>query len=512
MGITLREGLGRALTFEEMDDNFIFTDIRSVARSLNVSETEVIFATDTTTVLDNVLYIYDETAQVIWGVPELDSTGKTIVSVVGDVLTTTGGTGGNTYTLRYIQTDASSFQKIEDKSGWEDSTDLADFKDKYTVAVTPNEYNISGKTLKVWKSPSGIKDSAVAASFSLGDGSEDTTQVSGYNTVAEMADYANRDSVAVFAQNTSKPATLTTTNTTYTSTSVTSADIGSASGLETGMTVEIFTPTHYVSRVDTISGNTITVEAWYLVGGGGSTGTPANGSELDINRFTKVWAHNANVNIPSDGGANSATTMELGIILNKNGTGPDSVVYDAVNLGGAYTPGAGYRAKGGFTNGYEAKTGCTSGFYSDTNTYGFRAVDSVTAGFRSESGDSVGFQSESDVTGFEAINSTGDMFKANVGGTSKFNVDSTGRIDGSFFAFQVVTTTTTLALSSVISVVTTPGVTITLPSAVGSAGKVLIVKNASGGNITVNGVTVATGIGKIYGSDNVSWITLLTGA
>lgn len=76
---------------------------KTVARSLNVLDSQVIYASDAATLLDSVLYIYDSASQKTWAIPLLDSVGKTIVSVVGDTLTTAGGSGSNTYTLEQIK-------------------------------------------------------------------------------------------------------------------------------------------------------------------------------------------------------------------------------------------------------------------------------------------------------------------------------------------------------------------------------------------------------------------------
>ena len=126
-------------------------ELQTIARSLNALDSEVIYSTDTVTSLDNVLYIYDAPTQTTWGVPELDSTGKTIDSVVGDVLTTTGGTGSNTYTL--ITQEKSDLKMTLAKAvastsiALNDSiriTDRADgiFDVVLTSLVTPNTYNI----------------------------------------------------------------------------------------------------------------------------------------------------------------------------------------------------------------------------------------------------------------------------------------------------------------------------------------------------------------------------------
>ena len=69
----------------------------AVARSLNVTNGNVIYSTDTTTVLDNVLYIYDAATQITWGVPSGVGAGEVIVSVVGDILETDGA--GSPYAL-----------------------------------------------------------------------------------------------------------------------------------------------------------------------------------------------------------------------------------------------------------------------------------------------------------------------------------------------------------------------------------------------------------------------------
>ena len=72
-------------------------ELETVARSLNALDSEVIYSTDTVTVLDNVLYIYDPSNQTTWGKPAGIPDGQKI-SVVDTqgVLTTTDL---NTYTL-----------------------------------------------------------------------------------------------------------------------------------------------------------------------------------------------------------------------------------------------------------------------------------------------------------------------------------------------------------------------------------------------------------------------------
>ena len=75
-----------------------YSKLYTVATSLNVSITEVVYATDTATVLDDVLYIYDLDNEVTWGKPSSVGAGEVIVSVVGDQLTT----DVTTYTLKNL--------------------------------------------------------------------------------------------------------------------------------------------------------------------------------------------------------------------------------------------------------------------------------------------------------------------------------------------------------------------------------------------------------------------------
>lgn len=72
--------------------------LQAIARSLNVQDSQVIYSTDTTTLLDDVLYIYDASTQEAWGKPVSVGAGETIVSVSGSDLVTSGGS----YTLDRI--------------------------------------------------------------------------------------------------------------------------------------------------------------------------------------------------------------------------------------------------------------------------------------------------------------------------------------------------------------------------------------------------------------------------
>lgn len=125
-------------------------ELAGIERGLNVPNGSVQYTTYTG-VLDDVKYLYDSTAQVTWGVPALDSAGKTIVSVASGVLTTTGGTGGSSYILETIE--KSDLKLTLDESILSTSialgdsvriTDRADgiFDVVLASTVTPNSFDI----------------------------------------------------------------------------------------------------------------------------------------------------------------------------------------------------------------------------------------------------------------------------------------------------------------------------------------------------------------------------------
>lgn len=78
----------KQLTVSAEHLNLTDTDLQSVARSLNILNSQIIYTTNTTSILDGILNVYDSTAQKSWGMPILDTAGETIQSVVGDLLTT----------------------------------------------------------------------------------------------------------------------------------------------------------------------------------------------------------------------------------------------------------------------------------------------------------------------------------------------------------------------------------------------------------------------------------------
>lgn len=371
------------------------------------------------------------------------------------------------------------------KSGWEDSSALVKSKASSNNTLTEDELNLGNKSIKLWKKASGIKDSAVAASFSLGDETEPKTQVTGVDSPSELASYSNRDCVAVFAQNLSRPARFESSNTVFTSTSVVITNL--PGGLFEGMLIDVNQggSPWYTSRIESISGDTIQVLAWYEVGTS-NQGIPSNGDEVKVDSYTKIWAHNANIEIKTDGEANSGTGFELGLLCQKAGSGANTGGFDVVVLDGE-RPQYGYRARAG------------SGL---SLLYGFMASQNVEIGV-SLKNNSIGLE-------IEDASSTAIVVKKD--GNSRFKIDENGRQSGTYYPVQLASTSTTVSVDSVYTIAISPGITLTAPSASSAgAGKVMYFVNKSGGNITTidQGTSILSdGLTRKILSDGANWLRI----
>ena len=84
-----------ALSADEANGYVSTSELEVIARSLNILDAEVIYATDLVTELDAVSIIFNAATQIIWNKPPEVGAGEVIVSVVGSLLTT----DVTTYTL-----------------------------------------------------------------------------------------------------------------------------------------------------------------------------------------------------------------------------------------------------------------------------------------------------------------------------------------------------------------------------------------------------------------------------
>ena len=291
-----------------------------------------------------------------------------------------------------INTEESIASVIQTTNGFNDIDPvyIAELKALGDIASDSDSVTIARKAIKAWKKPTGIKDSAVAASFGLNNGvSEPGTQVSGFPTIDQIGIQQSRDAVVVFGQVDSAPALLVTSNTTYTTTTIVSPDFAAIwDEIEVGLICDVnFGTAGWVGAVVTSKSgtDTLNIQSWRNIDGvSGLATTPTNGQPLTIDRHNAVWGANFNAIIPAaDSGANQAIGIEVGLSCTKAGTGAISKGFYAVNLGGE-RPEFAYAMTGGWSKGYTSIDANIYGFSSSGDGMGLTVSDSTGNAIQTE--------------------------------------------------------------------------------------------------------------------------------
>jgi hypothetical protein len=384
----------------------------------------------------------------------------------------------------------------------------------------------ASSSIKAWKLTYGTWDQAAVMSVTAGSATEPLTQVLGFSDPSQLSTYGNRDSVALYAANIAPPPLLTTANTTFTSSSVTSADFAAIrTDLQVGMIIDVNSGSTRLSGIVVSSaGNTITVSNWYIVDGSRKTGTPANGSQVKLSPATKVWAANLLMQIPASATAtNSGTGLEIGVGAVKPAVGQGVVAEDLVNVG--LSPVLAMSMARGVANyGYYSQTGKTWAYRSDlareTNFIAYQ--DGSQPGARvnywsypyqgAAAGAKYGFRSTRDQAGFTAENPMVSAYTASVDGNTRFNVNKLGQIDGSYFHYEPINQPDmVLTQQSVYVVNTYSGASVGLPSAstVGAGKVITLVAHAP---CTANAVPLSANQTITWISDGAKWITVNFGS
>jgi hypothetical protein len=236
------------------------------------------------------------------------------------------------------------------------------------AAILSNPDNLNGEVWRIAQRQSdnhhGSTDFACGMAFRNNVTSDSEAEVLGITSPSDLAVYTDRDTVGIYVDNASPPATLDSSSGTYTSKTVTTATIPSSDTVKKfrkGMIIDTkHSPAKWSGIVESwnANGTEFTVTDWYLVGGGGTPSTPTNGTGFIVNAFTKVWAHNANVFLTAAGHANQACGFELGVFNYKGsspspGANPKVWGYDCVNL----TPNrceSAFISRGDFWHGFES--------------------------------------------------------------------------------------------------------------------------------------------------------------
>lgn len=294
------------------------------------------------------------------------------------------------------------------------------------------------KKLKVWRSTYGTFDTAAAASLNASGTAEPVTQVEGLTSPSQLSTYASRDSVALFVQNNAQPPLLSTANTLFTGTTVTSTDFASiSSSAKTGMIIDVQGSPVISGIITAINGNIYTVSGWYKVDGSGNTQTPTAGSTAVVNPATSVWALNTLTSIAPGSYATKAVGAEYDLSLTKSGVGAASLGLSVVNTPGSTETGyAAVNTTGNWARGFVANQNGASSQMS----YGFQATNctitcllstqtgNVGTGITTQNG-GVGYNSQGDTTGI-LIDAAGTNAITNrQAGVANFNVDKLGNMN-----------------------------------------------------------------------------------
>ena len=167
--------------------------------------------------------------------------------------------------------------------------------------------------------------------------------------------YPDRDSVALYVENNGTVWDKCLNSVTYTSNTVTTTD--NISNLKIDMIIDtLHTPYKYTGKVRSISGQTITVGAWYLVDATTLTPQiPTDGIGFVINPATKIWGLNLNNFISGDSDTNASTGLELGMFCDKVGSTNWGI--DVVNFSSTVKAEIGYQARRSSNSGAKIKKG-----------------------------------------------------------------------------------------------------------------------------------------------------------
>lgn len=220
----------------------------------------------------------------------------------------------------------------------------------------------------------GMRSNAVVAAFSANPEKPFDFPILGLNGVMQMATYKDRDSVSLYADNTSLPfkSWEIVKSANYTATSFI-AEEPTVLNLKPGMLVETEHEPTWSSYIISIVGDKVITSGW-VNNSTGHLGIPKNGEGLIVNPITKIWATNFNVFFPAGGRASKGVIQENGLINNNvenpsTVSGIDTVVLPQSKFGGT----AAYLARSADSGG---KQQWTYGFLSRGSKVGFLSSDS----------------------------------------------------------------------------------------------------------------------------------------
>lgn len=247
----------------------------------------------------------------------------------------------------------------------------------------------------------GMRATSVIAAFRANSKTPFDFPISGFRYTKEMSTYKGRDSVALYADNTSPPFRKweVIKNARYTPTSFTANDIDS-NNIKKGMLIDTMHNPKWSSIVVSSSNGEVRTTGWVNTSTG-HLGTPADGYGLVINPITKIWAANFNAFLTDDSRSDSLVVQENGVVNNKSEKPPAVNGIDTIILP---------QSRYGGTAAYLARS--ASGGNRGQWNYGFMSQGAKDANFISY-----------DV--FDGLNNTNAAFKDT--STSKYGVFFSGK-------------------------------------------------------------------------------------
>ncbi|SUB70557.1 Uncharacterised protein [Pluralibacter gergoviae] len=163
--------------------------------------------------------------------------------------------------------------------------------------------------------------------------------INGFNYTKSLSSYKSRDSVGLYADNTSLPFNNweKIEKTIFTPTSVKSPEI-IGSFIHPGMIIDTIGVEKWSAFIISIKGNKITTSGWVNLKTQ-KLGTPENNTAILLNPISKVWSTNFNLFLAKEGRARSGVVQENGIVNNNNENpnevnGIDTVILPISQYGG----------------------------------------------------------------------------------------------------------------------------------------------------------------------------------
>lgn len=362
-----------------------------------------------------------------------------------------------------------------------------------------------GRGIKLWRETQGTLENATILSIrnATTAQSDPSIPVLAVDSFTSRAAYANRDHVGMYLGMDSQAPIVTTTNTTFTATSVTSPDLASAlaSGrIKVGVLIDTTDAPKKTGKVTALNTttNTLTVDAWVTAGGGGATTTPTNGVGIKVNPMGGLWCANWILGLNSAHDVSTAAYIMEGDIRNDKATGAGHGMYMRC-ADSSYACGNAFWAVGGstqhWTTGFAAQY-CDTGFYVDNTS-------------------DIGFWSNNSPIGLRIRGATTPIV-IGTAATTYTSWDAIGTVSGLRWKATTFAASSTIDTSSVVcygpTVTTNTTINLPEPTDARELGRILILKNptSSTANIFFAG-GVESGSGSIIVRPSESYVVQCNG-